>query len=341
MIKFEKNKNLDKSMKNLIMSMIEMNNYLATVLDYMDKPITEKKEQELIKILKSYNIPINTLKYDSKILTENPYYKNIKLDNISTQTVRYENDIIKKRKLMNMDFHKPLGKYLFHYEPIGYFDEDVNMPVLKENKNTVWMSPAVSEIQSMNDGIEKGYGNCVTFGLGIGVIPYLWLQKDNVKSVTIVEFNKDVIELFNKYIYPQFNKDKELKIIHGNAFDYFNDDFLKKFDYAYVDFWESSEDGLKSYMKLMEKNITYKNIDYWIEDSILTNIQYVMAPYLYAVYSGQSITDFISSIDFDSKDIVKKVNRYFKSRNNTITFEDELLDIIHNKNILRKIAGQV
>lgn len=239
---------------------------------------------------------------------------------------------------MNMNFYKPLGKYLFHYHPIGFFETDIYLPVLKEGEK-VWMSPAVSEIESMNDGIEKGHGKCMTMGLGIGVLPYLWLLKTQVESVTIVEFNQDVINLFEQYIKPQFKTDKKLEIIHGNAFDYYNKDFLSQFDYVYIDFWESTEDGLESYIKLMEKKIDLPHIDYWIEDSILCNVKYIIAPYLYTIYQGNSILDFISSIDDDSKIIAKKVNKYFKARTDEITTEDELLTLIHDKKVLRDILS--
>lgn len=339
MIKFEKNTELDKTMKNLLMSMVEVNEYLTNTLDYTEKILTPQKEKKLIEILKKYKVPHEGLRYDPRLLTENPYYKNIKLDNVATDTVWYENATIKKRTLMSMDFYKPMGKYLFHHHPIGYFETDVQLPVLKE-ASKVWMSPAISEIESMKDGIEKGHGKCMTMGLGIGVLPYLWLQKDEVDSVTIVEFNKDVIDLFEKYIRPQFNTSKELEIIHGNAFDYFNEEFLNKFDYVYVDFWESTEDGLGFYTKLMEKKINPPHVDYWIEDSILCDLKYIVAPYLNTLYEGKSITDFIASMDSDSKVLAKKVNKYFKSRNDVIETEEELLDIIHGKNILREILGQ-
>ncbi len=238
-----------------------------------------------------------------------------------------------------MNFHKPIGKYLFHYHPIGYFETDIDMPVLKEC-NKVWMSPAISEIESMGDGIEKGHGKCLTMGLGIGVLPYLWLLKDEVESVTIVEFNQDVIDLFEKYIKPQFRTDKKLEIIHGDAFDYYNEEFLNQFDYVYVDFWESSGDGLKLYTRLMKKKINLPHVDFWVEDSILCDVKYIVAPFLYAVYEGKSVTDFISSIDGDSKELAMKVNRYFKTRNDMIRTEDELLRIIHGRDVLREILAQ-
>ena len=338
MITFERNKEIDLSMKNLLLSMFEVNEYLSSILDYNEKFLSTENEKELMHILKKYNIPYNNLKYDSKILTDNPYYKNIKLENVHFGNVRYEKTTIKKRTLMSMNFHHPLGKYLFHYHPIGYFETDVDLPALKED-DKVWMSPDVSKIESMRDGIDKGHGKCLTMGLGIGVLPYLWLLKDEVESVTIVEFNKDIINLFDTYIRPQFKIDKKLKIIHGDAFDYYREDFLSQFDYIYVDFWESTEDGLDFYTKLMEKKVDISNIDYWIEDSILYDVKYIVALYLFAVYEGKSILDFISSIDDDFKVIAKKINKYFKTRNDIIKTEDELLNIIHSKEILKKILS--
>lgn len=339
MIKFEHNKELDNAMRNLILSMMEVDEYLTTVLEYMEKVLTPKKERELIEILKKYNIPYDHLQYDVKLLTENPYFKNIRLDDVNSESVKYERITIKKRTLINMNFHQAMGKYLFHHHPIGYFDEDIHLPALIEG-DTVWMSPAVSEITSMDVGIQKGHGKCMTMGLGIGVLPYLWLQKDEVESVTIVEFNKDVIDLFTKYILPQFNTSKKVEVIHGNAIDYFNEEFLNQFDYVYVDFWESNEDGLVSYTKLMEKKVNLPHIDYWIEDSILSDLKYVLVPYLYALYEGRSIADFISSLDHELKPYGKKINKYFKKCTELVLTEDELLHYIQSVEVLREILSQ-
>ncbi|MCO5387758.1 hypothetical protein [Desulfosporosinus sp.] len=111
----------------------------------------------------------------------------------------------------------------------------------------------LTELESMGEGIEKGHGKCLTLGLGIGVLPYLWLLKDEVDCVTVVEINQDVIDLFEKHIRPQFRTAKKLEITHGDAFDYYNENFLNQFDYVYVDFWESSGDGLGLYTRLMKK----------------------------------------------------------------------------------------
>jgi len=115
---------------------------------------------------------------------------------------------------------------------------------------------------------------------------------------------------------------------------------LNQFDYVYVDIWESSEDGLELFTKFMKKNIDLPHVDYWIEDSILYDVKYIVVPYLYALYLGNSISDFISSLDGDMNELAKKVNRYFKTRNDVIRTEDELLSIIHEKDVLRKILSQ-
>lgn len=338
MIKFEKNAELDLAMHSLIRSMVDVNEYVTAILDFNGTVLTPKKEKRLIEILKKYNVPHRGLKYDLEILTGNPYFRDIRPGIVDSDTVKYENVTIKKRTLMNMDFHKPMGKYLFHYHPIGYFDEDIALPVLTEG-DTIWMSPAVSEIASMGDGIEKGHGKCLTLGLGIGVLPYLWLLKDEVESVTVVEYNQEVIDLFEKHIRPQFKTGKKLEIIHGDAFEYYNEDFLKQFDYVYVDFWESTDDGLRYYTRLMEKGIDLPHVDYWIEDSILGDVKNIVAPYLYALYQGRSIAEFISDLDGELKEIAKKANKYFKTRNDVVKTEDELLGIIHGKKVLREILA--
>lgn len=132
MITFQSNNVIDSAMKNLLLSIIIVNKYLSSILNYNEKFLSKKNEKEVINILKEYNIPYDSLKYDSKILTDNPYYKNIKLDNIHYGNVKYEKTTIRKRTLMSMNFHQPLGKYMFHYHSLGYFDTNVDLTALKE-----------------------------------------------------------------------------------------------------------------------------------------------------------------------------------------------------------------
>ncbi|MBP1920969.1 hypothetical protein [Youngiibacter multivorans] len=338
MISIEKNQEIKTAISAIMQSMFDQRNYLADILEYLEKPLTPGMEKKVETILKKYGMPGESLALDERVLTENPYFKNIRLDKIETPTVKYSKDIIPKRTLMNTDFNRQLGKYLFHYHPVGYFNIDLEMPSLKEG-NITWMSPAPSEIISMGDGVEKGTGKCLTMGLGIGLLPYLWLLKDEVESVTVIEHNKDVIDLFNKVILPQFNTSKSLEIIHGDAFEYFTDEFLNRFDYAYIDFWESNEDGLVDYIRLMEKKVTLPHIDFWIEESILSLAKQIVALYLITLYQGRSITEFIASLDEDNRRLARKANKFFKKRTEVISTEEELLYLIHDRKLLRELLS--
>lgn len=338
MITIEKNPETKSAVSAIMQSMFDQRNYLADILEYLEKQLTPGMERQVEGILKKYGMHGGSLALDERILTDNPYFRNISFDKVDFPTVKYSKDVIPKRTLMNTDFNRQLGKYLFHYHPVGYFNIDLAMPSLKEG-NITWMSPAPSEIISMAEGIEKGSGKCLTMGLGIGFLPYMWLLKDEVESVTVIEHNKDVIDLFNRVIRPQFNTGKNLEIIHGDAFEYFNEEYLRGFDYAYIDFWESNEDGLDDYIRLMEKNVDLPHVDYWIEGSILSLVKQIVALYLITLYQGRSITDFIASLDDDNRRLARKANKFFKRRTDAISTEEGLLHLIHDRNVLRDMLS--
>ena len=66
----------------------------------------------------------------------------------------------------------------------------------------------------------SAFGNVLTFGLGLGYYAYMVSEKESVESVTIVEMNEDVIQLFKKYVLPQFKNAEKIKIIKADAFEY-------------------------------------------------------------------------------------------------------------------------
>jgi spermidine synthase len=101
------------------------------------------------------------------------------------------------------------------------------------------MSITPNEIETMKGPIDKALGNVLTFGLGLGYYAYMTSQKDNVESITVVESNEDVIDLFNKCVLPQFgNAQKKIKIIKADAFEYAqNYIYNGKYDFVFTDLW--------------------------------------------------------------------------------------------------------
>ncbi|MFA9422190.1 MAG: hypothetical protein ACERLG_01340 [Sedimentibacter sp.] len=266
-----------------------------------------------------------------------PYNKNIELKALNNSKtgieLKYYN--LKKGHLEPVDFgNKDI--YLKNYTSLAYYDKDIKSTVIVENGES-WMSPNLAEKNTMALPIKKAHGNVLTFGLGIGYFPYNCILKDEVESVTIVEKNSDIIKLFKEIILPQFNTMKTIKIIEGDLFDYYNDAFLNSFDYIFVDVWKNETDGLELYEQMMKKDVSTKNIDYWIEDAILYSLQQYVFLYLKSIMEGK-LTEHINDFEDDeSIHIIKMVHSFFNEIEDTISTKEQLLYYLNDINVLRNI----
>ena len=74
-------------------------------------------------------------------------------------------------------------------------------------------------------------------------------EKDSVNSVTIIEKEKDVIDLFTKFILPQFPHKEKITIVQADALDYMQQLEDGTFDYCFADIWIGNDDIIL-YMKL-------------------------------------------------------------------------------------------
>lgn len=208
-------------------------------------------------------------KLDEKEYYENPYYKNIKIPTlkIGNSELKYEkykpfegfvcNDIVKTKE----------GRQI---PQIGFFETEFEYPAILENER-IWMTVTPNEIETMKEPIEQAFGNVLTYGLGLGYYTYMISEKENVDSITVVEMNEDVINLFQTYILPQFKNHQKIKIIKANAFEYAQKSMAHgQFDFVFTDLWHDVSDGIDMYlkMKLFEKRCPNTIFTYWIEKSI-------------------------------------------------------------------------
>ena len=159
---------------------------------------------------------------------------------------------------------------------IGFFSEEFSFPTVFED-GVEWMAIKPNEIETMKPHIEKISGDVCVFGLGIGYFAYMASEKIDVSSVTIIERDSSVINLFEKYILPQFENKDKIKLIKSDAFDFAEKKMPKlKFDHAFVDLWHDVSDGVDLYIKM--KKLEAKNpstkFHYWIEKSILSNVRW-------------------------------------------------------------------
>lgn len=198
----------------------------------------------------------------------NPYYKNIKIPNMK-----------EKRWELKEDKYKPYEAFVYNdlekmednrlIPQIGFFDTEFTFPVVLEN-NREWMLITPNEIETMEEAVNEAKGRVLTYSLGLGYYAYMASQKQQVSSLTIVERDENVINLFEKYILPQFENKDKISIINEDAFKYAKNQMNKdNYDFVFVDIWHDPSDGVDMYLKM--KKLESENIKYmyWIEKTIL------------------------------------------------------------------------
>ena len=118
--------------------------------------------------------------------------------------------------------------------------------------HTLW---AVSdEIVEYTEQIgNKPRGECLEIGLGLGVASNYILSREDVKSLTTVEVNEDVLEVYRQ-LNPRISS--KHKMIHGSG-----QDFLlqtdEKFDFIFLDFYdvidEDTLEDIRIYVELSKR----------------------------------------------------------------------------------------
>ena len=233
----------------------------------------EFENDEDRRILMDYFTPSIRL-LDSKKYENNPYYKNIRLDDLKSGNweIKWEEykpyqAVICHDMIIEDDFRE--------IPPLGFFPDGFRFPAILEGGNE-WMTLTPVDLDTCEDAINKARGKVVTFGLGLGYYAYMASEKAEVESVTVVELSDEVIDLFKKYILPQFpNKDK-IRIVKADAFKYAKQVMpSENFDVAFVDTWRDASDGAPMYkrMKALEDLSPGTEFLYWVENFLRSKLR--------------------------------------------------------------------
>lgn len=266
-----------------IILLTKLSSYLNNNSDYINQKMVEELAKynfsyeesvrfilaEILKLSDNKDIMNLYFKYMIKELDineyiNNPYYKNIKLNNIKED----------KWKVAIMKY-KPFELFVYNdlkilndkrvIPQIGFFKEEYKYPCILQNSRE-WMLITPNEIETMKKPIEESFGNVLTYGLGLGYFAYMTSLKENVESITIVENDCNVINLFEKYILTQFEFGDKIKIIQSDAYFYAGKKI--KYDYVFVDIWHDPTDGVEAYLKFKKLEISNTKYAYWIEDTL-------------------------------------------------------------------------
>ncbi len=153
---------------------------------------------------------------------------------------------------------------------ICFFEEEFVYPAVLQNGRE-WMTVTPHEINSTLPAVNECFGNVVTYGLGLSYFSYMASLKENVRTVTIVEKDKAVIDIFEKYILPQFENKDKIIVVNGDAFEFAKTGITQKqIDFVFADTWHDASDGIEMYdkFKSLEKYSPDTKYSYWIEKTL-------------------------------------------------------------------------
>ena len=97
-------------------------------------------------------------------------------------------------------------------------------------KGEVVMSDTPMEKETNEEFVKKAHGKVLIGGLGIGLIVLAIQDKTEVESITIVEKNKEVIEL----VEGQLPINQKVHIVNADVFEYKP---ILKYNTIYMDIW--------------------------------------------------------------------------------------------------------
>lgn len=311
---------------------------------FLGMPITQENESKIQSALKKAGFNEFTgsketwpsLFISSKDYQNSPYNKSIKLDSIQSTEFSYRTETIHPNELFSISS--------IQFDPKRELNDSMRLVALDESylatflyqNDEVWMLDAPSEAETINPYAEKAFGNVLTFGLGIGYFPFMAMLNSKVKRITVIEKSKSVIEMFNQYIKPQFPKEIEFNIIEGDAFDWFNEATLTRYDYIFVDIWQSNQDGLLVIEQLLEKyNPPFSKVNFWIETSCFE----VLPTLIFLYFEALSRQKSFKTEEHDYQRIVRKIDKYFKEINLEIEDVNQLKDYMYNSELHRKILS--
>ena len=137
-------------------------------------------------------------------------------------------EILKDGKAGDFELtHFEIGKNdlyaIFHGIPCGKF-------IKLTHRGEVVMSDTAMEKRTNRDFVVKAHGNVLIGGLGIGLILLAIQDKEDIEQITVIEKNKEVIELVGN----QLPLNSKVNIVNDDVFEYKP---LFKYNTIYMDIW--------------------------------------------------------------------------------------------------------
>ena len=85
------------------------------------------------------------------------------------------------------------------FPQMGWFSGEFSFPAIRED-GRVWMTVTPNEINTIQPAVQQTRGKVLTYGLGLGYYAFHALLREDVSSVTVVEKNPQVIDVFRRLL---------------------------------------------------------------------------------------------------------------------------------------------
>jgi hypothetical protein len=201
---------------------------------------------------------------DPHAVKEDPFLKYIQVrEDVTSKDYSYGGIAINRNQCV-----------LYHHDnkewkdDFGILEDELVLPALYY-KEEVESSLTLLGMKNYQVELEKMKGHVRIFGLHNGYFVYLAHLKNEVDHVTVIEERQEVIDLFYKYILPQFDHPEKITVIYGKVFDHLggHDDIY------FFDHLDSLEARLPAYLELKgEQYAQNKSMVFHEEDQVLEGL---------------------------------------------------------------------
>lgn len=212
---------------------------------------------------------------DISAYEQNPYLRTIRFPDMASEHWKFTHYAYRPFEAFIRD-DISTDENLREVPQVGYFRERFRYPAVEQDGRE-WMAVKPSEIETMRPAVDMASGRVVTFGLGLGYFAFMASEKPEVESVDVVERDAEIISMFRQHILPQFPHRDKIRTIRNDAFEYMRSGMpAGRYDYAFVDLWHDTSDGLELYLKSKKEEARLKDggtdtgFIYWVERSLLS-----------------------------------------------------------------------
>ena len=269
---------------------------------------------------------------DTKKYLENPYYKNIKIKNVDYNGYSLREDHYEPLELFSL-YDMSRDENYYEINSLSFFKE--RFPFISlDYKGVTWMSITPNEIETMDKAVKEAKGIVIVYGLGLGYYPYMISLKEEVNEIVVIEKDKNIIDIFNKYLLPQFEHKEKIKVINDDAFNYMKQ--VSEFDYAFIDLWHDPFDGLSLWLKAKKLEKEGHKYFYWLESSFYLLLRRCMLSLIEEQLAGAPESGYTKAKNI-TDEIINKY--YFLTKELEIKNKSQLDDLLSDSSLLNLLLN--